>query len=274
MRKLDHLGIAVNSLGPALDRYHNLLGFQDVHIEVVPPQGVRIAMLPVPGGAEIELLEPTDPKGAVARFLERRGEGIHHICLGVADIAAELSRLKARQVPLVDEEARPVRGSLVAFLHPRACHGVLVELIQKTGQEPSQGIPPPTIAGLAHVGIVVKELSPALHTFQQLLDQSEDSPVRSTPTLRLGFVGLGNSALELLEPLDPNDERAHFLAEMGEGIHHFALTVTDLHQRLAALHQAGIVPLRVIPPENPRVVFVPPGPLHGVTVELMQQQTP
>lgn len=130
--KVDHLGIAVESIEKALHFYRTALGLELAHTEVVDEQGVRVAMLPI-GESRIELLEPTGPDTPVGKFLAKRGGGVHHICVGVDDIEAALNRLKAAGVPLIDETPRVgAEGCLVAFVHPKGTGGVLVELSQKT----------------------------------------------------------------------------------------------------------------------------------------------
>ncbi|HUP48615.1 MAG TPA: methylmalonyl-CoA epimerase [Thermoanaerobaculia bacterium] len=130
---LDHIGIAVRSIEEA--RVYRALGLEVDHVETVASQGVKTAFLPV-GDASLELLEPTSPDSPVGRFIERRGEGIHHICLRVDDIESHLERLKAEGFRLVDEV--PVAGAdgcRVAFLHPAAGNGVLIELSEKVGEK-------------------------------------------------------------------------------------------------------------------------------------------
>lgn len=131
IRKVAHIAIAVKSIEDALPFYTHALGMPLPRIEFLSQEGVKIAFLPI-GGTEIELLEPVDPQGAVARFLERRGEGMHHICLEVDNLQAELASLAAKGVDLIDREPRQGAQGKVAFLHPRAANGVLVELIQGT----------------------------------------------------------------------------------------------------------------------------------------------
>lgn len=127
---LDHIGIAVDSLEDALGFYVRRLGLQLQSIETVSNQGVKMAFLQL-GDSSIELLEPTDASSPVARFLETRGPGMHHICLEVEDIEQMLESLSRRGVELVDKEPRRGgHGKLVAFLHPRSAGGVLVELSQ------------------------------------------------------------------------------------------------------------------------------------------------
>jgi methylmalonyl-CoA epimerase len=136
--RIDHLGIAVPALGPALSAYR-ALGFTLDASHDVPSERVRTAFLPV-GESHLELLEPTSPDSVIARFLEKRS-GLHHVCVVVDDIAAALAELKARGVPLVDEAPRlGAGGCQVAFVHPKAAAGVLLELKQEPGPK---RLPPP-----------------------------------------------------------------------------------------------------------------------------------
>ena len=127
---LDHIGIAVQDLAQALAFYRDALGLEVEATEDVASQHVRAHFIRV-GEPALELLEATAPESAIARFVDKRGPGIHHITLRVDDIHAALARLKAKGVRLVDESPRPgAEGSLVAFVHPSSAHGVLVELKQ------------------------------------------------------------------------------------------------------------------------------------------------
>jgi methylmalonyl-CoA epimerase len=128
---LDHIGIAVRSLDEALAFFSDALGLRCIGRETVTEQGVRVALLPV-GESRLELLEPIDEDSPVGRFLSKRGEGIHHICLMVDDIDSALADLRARNVRLVDETPRcGVEGRKIAFLHPASSHGVLIELVER-----------------------------------------------------------------------------------------------------------------------------------------------
>ncbi len=130
MRRIDHIGVAVPDLEAALAPYVDGLGIQVARREEVATERVRIAMLPV-GGTNIELLEPTDPESPVAKFIERRGPGVHHIALAVDDIEAAMERMRAAGVRMIDEAPRAgAGGTRVAFAHPKAFHGVLVELVE------------------------------------------------------------------------------------------------------------------------------------------------
>ncbi len=127
---LDHIGIAVSNLDEALAFYRDALGLEIDAPEEVASQRVRAHFVPV-GESALELLEATAGDSPIAKYVARRGPGLHHITLRVDDIDAALARLKARGVRLIDETARPgAHGSRVAFIHPSSAHGVLVELKQ------------------------------------------------------------------------------------------------------------------------------------------------
>lgn len=129
--KIHHVGIAVKSLDEASERFGVLLGLSRGEHYELPEFGVAALFLPV-GESNLELLEPLSPDSTVAKFLERRGEGIHHVCFEVEDIEASLSDLRSKGARLIDEKPRPgAGGHLVAFVHPKSTHGVLVELKQK-----------------------------------------------------------------------------------------------------------------------------------------------
>ena len=130
--KIEHIGIATPRLDEALKFWRDALGLEVTHTEVVEEQGVRVAMLPV-GEPRVELLEPTGPASPVAKFLEKRGPGIHHVAVRVDDIRDSLRRLKARGARLIDESPRVgAGGCLVAFVHPASAGGVLLELVEHT----------------------------------------------------------------------------------------------------------------------------------------------
>jgi methylmalonyl-CoA/ethylmalonyl-CoA epimerase len=129
---LDHVGIAVKDVQSALAFYRDALGLEIEASEEVASQHVRAYFVPV-GGARLELLEATAPDSPIARHLEKRGPGLHHITLRVADIGAAVAQLRARGVRLIDEEPRPgAEGSLIAFIHPASTGGVLIELKQSS----------------------------------------------------------------------------------------------------------------------------------------------
>jgi methylmalonyl-CoA/ethylmalonyl-CoA epimerase len=129
--KIDHLGIAVNSIDQARSFWSDVLGLSFDGDETVAEQKVTTAFFPV-GESEVELLESTAPDGPVAKHIEKRGQGIQHVAFRVADIEAALAELKAKGVRLIDEKPRiGAGGARIAFLHPKDTNGVLVELCER-----------------------------------------------------------------------------------------------------------------------------------------------
>ena len=125
IKKVNHIGIAVNSIKDAIKLYTDVLGLEVKGIEILEEQKVRTAIIPV-GETKIELIESTDPEGLIAKYIERRGEGLHHIALEVSDIESTLETLKKRGIPLIDEKPRTgVENSRIAFLHPKATKALL-----------------------------------------------------------------------------------------------------------------------------------------------------
>jgi methylmalonyl-CoA/ethylmalonyl-CoA epimerase len=129
--KVDHIGIAVQSIEATKKLYHDILGLDHAGSETVAEQKVITAFFPV-GDTEVELLESTAPDGPIAGFLEKRGEGVQHIAFRVANIEEALAELKAKGVRLIDEKPRRgAGGAKIAFLHPKSTYGVLVELCER-----------------------------------------------------------------------------------------------------------------------------------------------
>ncbi|MDH4119336.1 MAG: methylmalonyl-CoA epimerase [Acidimicrobiia bacterium] len=127
---LDHVGIAVHDLDAAIASYGERYGIRPLYREVVERQGVEEAMLAV-GGSFIQLLTPLGPDTPVGKFLERNGEGMHHVAFAVADIDAALEHLRSEGARLIDEQARPGgRGARIAFVHPKDLTGTLIELVE------------------------------------------------------------------------------------------------------------------------------------------------
>ncbi len=128
--RIDHLGIAVRSLDAALQFYEQQLGFAVSLRETVEQEKVKVAMLPA-GGPRIELLEATTPDSVIARFIEKRGEGLHHVAIKVRDLAATVERLKSKGARLLNDPRPGAGGHLYVFVHPSSTGGVLLELIQE-----------------------------------------------------------------------------------------------------------------------------------------------
>ncbi len=133
--RIDHIGIAVQDIQEALEFFEDALGLDLELIAVEEGGQTKIAFLPI-GDSDVELVEPQTPDSGVARYLAKRGEGMHHICIEVDDIESALARLKAHGAQLMDEKPRQnVHGQLLAFVHPKSAHGVLIELYQRSPEE-------------------------------------------------------------------------------------------------------------------------------------------
>ena len=128
IQKIDHIGIAVSDLDEALKLYRDTLGLEVDHIEDF--EGMKIAFIPI-GDTEFELLQPTDPESALAKFIEKKGAGVQHIAIRVDDVQKSLEELKAKGLRAIDEKPRPgAGGASIAFFHPKSTLGVLLEICQ------------------------------------------------------------------------------------------------------------------------------------------------
>ena len=132
IEKIDHIGIAVKSIKETSELLCNILGIKVVGEEIVEEQKVKVTFLPL-GDSELELLESTSSEGPIARFIEKKGEGIQHIAFRVNNIEETLDKLKKKGVRLIDEKPRyGAGGAKIAFLHPKGTNGVLIELCERS----------------------------------------------------------------------------------------------------------------------------------------------
>jgi len=133
-KRIDHVAIIVRDIEQALVFYRDTLGIVPGVIKEVPTEQVRIAFLPMggPGGSEIELIQPTTPDSSLAKYLEKRGEGLHHICLEVDDIDVALAEMQEKGAPVLDKQPRIAAEGRAIFIHPKAANGVLLELVERS----------------------------------------------------------------------------------------------------------------------------------------------
>ena len=189
------------------------------------------------GENEIELISPLNGDSGVARFLESRGPTLHHICFSTDDIDAELDRLRTLGVDLIDEEARDGLAGRVAFIHPKALHGVLVELAQ-----PPAGHAPPKEKGFDHIACNVLDVDEAVQRWHEVVGLSETGRVHR-PEAGLMFAQLpsGQCTLELIGGDSPDSPRRTLIAEQGEGaISMVAIEVEDIEAEVARYRAAGL----------------------------------
>ena len=241
---IHHVAVAVRNLDAALVFYRDILGLPVGRQAVVADQGVKAALLPV-GEDEIELLEPTNPSGGVARFLEKKGEGIHHLCVETTDIAAALRQAKAANLPLIDQVPRQGLAGTIGFLHPGATQGVLVELAQ-----PAEGgqAHPPAATGIQATRVAtyyvgVKDLLAAGETFTRNFGAKTQGPERD-PQLQVERIvaQIGSSRVTILraEDLAASADVARFVGGRAEGLFGICLAVADFHGAVNHLGGKGI----------------------------------
>ncbi len=127
-RHINHVAIAVRDIDESLAFYNRVFGLPEVVVEDLEDQGVRAALIRV-GGTQLEFIQPTNAKGGVARFIAKRGEGLHHVCFEVDNLQVTLDALDKEDIGLIDQEPRKGLSGMIAFLHPRSTGGVLVELV-------------------------------------------------------------------------------------------------------------------------------------------------
>ncbi len=127
IERLHHVAVAVSDIDAVLEDYSNLLGLPKTEVVHVDSQSVKATLIPI-GDVELELIEPTDPEGGVAKFIERRGESLHHICFQVPAVDDALKALEGKGTQLIDKQSRPGLAGMVGFLHPKSTMGTLVEL--------------------------------------------------------------------------------------------------------------------------------------------------
>ena len=302
---LHHTGVVVRSIDEALVFFRDALGLTVLKEDVVEDQGVRAALLDL-GNSFLELLEPTVPDTGIARYLERRGEGLHHVCLEVPDIAVALADLKADGVPLVDEAPRSGLTGTVAFLHPSALHGVLVELLHgptafrqpvpgpwPLAYDPAEAPGPWPLAhdpgGAARGAAIIRRLDHLILAVQRLPDAADDwarvlglraggphHPEGShmqLARLELSDDAQGGAYLELAQPTTEQHRLARFIAGRGEGMFSISVEADGLDAAVAELRARG---LPVSDPEpgtwpGTRLARIPRAHAHGVAIQLLER---
>jgi methylmalonyl-CoA/ethylmalonyl-CoA epimerase len=252
VRRIHHVGIVVSRLTEAYKFYRETLRLPLLREATLPDQGVRAALLGA-GETEIELLEPLDPSTGVARFLARRGEGLHHLCFDVASVEATLAAFEQRGVELIDTTPRSGLAGRVAFLHPRACAGVLVELATPS-QEAATTAPSPLQLKRLVVGTRDPRRTAAL--FQALFALSE---VAMNGGRRI-MLAAGQGAL-LMVPAD----------EVGgtEGMVALSFVAEQFPALTDRCHDAGVKFLR-----GTGEVTIEPVSSHGVHLHISRYRFP
>ncbi len=229
--RINHVAVVVRNVGEALEFYHGVLGLPVGRQATVADQGVHAALLPV-GADEIELLEPINPAGGVARFLEKKGEGVHHLCMEAPDVTAALARVKAANLPVIDQAPRQGLAGTIAFLHPGACHGLLIELAQ-----PPQAVhqaPPPAsgirAACIRTIYVAASDPAAAAENYVKNFDATAMGTLRDPGFgAACAIVRIGTSLLTLLDAGDLSAVAADdpFVGGRREGVLGLCLGVED-----------------------------------------------
>jgi methylmalonyl-CoA/ethylmalonyl-CoA epimerase len=221
--RVHHVGLVVRRLEDGLAFWRDLLGLRVGKQATVKDQGVRAALLPI-GRSEIELLEPIDPEGGVAKFLARRGEGLHHVCFETADVAAELAAARSHELPLIDQAPRPGLAGMICFLHPKGTYGVLVEFATPPADESAHPLPVSgPLAGLAlrEVTASCREPARAAELFAAKLGLAPDIAL-SEPGVVAAAVQTGDVRLRFVAPAPGTEPAA------SDGLSALVLEVDDV----------------------------------------------
>jgi methylmalonyl-CoA/ethylmalonyl-CoA epimerase len=278
LKKIHHVGIVVRKLEEAFEFYKDTLGLPLGKMATIQDQGVKAALLPV-GESEIELLEPITPDSGVARFLERKGGGLHHLCFETDNVETELQGAKDKGIKLIDQMPRPGLAGIIAFLHPQACCSVLVEYAQPVDHSEHASLLGEardrrfTTKRLDHVVIAVNDLEAAVSTYQKNFRLARE-PAGEVPALgiRNTFMPIGDAKIEFVSPLGDNSPIAQFLTKNGEGMYLLSLDVNHLPSAVAALGEKGIKTNVAKSSDGGELAFISPKHTHGVLLQLISRR--
>ena len=245
LTRVHHVGLVVRRLEGGLAFWQGTLGLPIAKQATIQDQGVRAALLPI-GRSEIELLEPVDDASGVAKFLARRGEGLHHVCFETPDVAAELATARGAGLPVIDETPRPGLAGLICFLHPKGTAGVLVEFATPPpGEHPDASAGAGSFAGIAlrEVTVQSRDAVSAATVFVTRLGLARGS-AEAAPGVTAAAVTTGGVCLKFLSA-DPGSSSADASAlrraveSVGDGLAGLVLEVPDLP---AAGHALRVLP--------------------------------
>lgn len=273
LTRLHHVGIVVREIDEALGFYRDVLGLSVGDDRILADEGVRGLLLPLEN-FEIELIQPIVEGNGVARFLEARGEGLHHLCFETDDVAADLRAARAKGMAMIDETPRVGLAGRIGFIHPKANHGVLIEFAQPP---PGPRAGPPLAGGpavpqrLRHAVCAVADCDRAGRDFIDRFGMRDAGRRRVVEEgLRNWLLDLGDTRLELVEPIghDPRNP-LHRQISQGEGLFMLALSVRDVVAAVEHLRAHEVTCTDARPPQAP-VAFLSPRDTHGVRIALDQ----
>jgi len=233
---IHHVGIVVRSADSALKFFRDTMGLEVTADKVIEEQGVRGVLLAI-GENEIELLEPIRSDTGVARYLESKGEVLHHICFRTDDIRAELTRLQANGVDLIDESPRNGIAGEIAFIHPKAMHGVLIELAQPPSDSHTG-----SKKGFDHLAAMVTDIDSAAKDWSSVLGLNMSAKIdASDQGILIGQIPCGKAIMELVQPASGDSPLAAQLENVGEHpASMIAIEVSDLEGEIARYRSASL----------------------------------
>lgn len=276
IKKIHHIGIVVRDLNEAYRFYRDTLGLTVAKEAELPDQGVKACLLPV-GHSEIELLEPIREGTGIARFLESRGEGMHHLCFETDNIDSEIDRLKGMETPLIDQQARSGLAGMIAFVHPKCTHKTLIELATPPAAANGHHDAAEGAAGardLDYVTLAVPDVDAAAADYQRMFG------LKGGESFDLGEAGgrgvmlpVGEAYLELLSATSPESHVGRMIAEAGEGMLMLTLEVRDVEKAIQHLraNNVSVSDARPGPLPKTRSARVDRNSTHGVVLQLMQR---
>ena len=237
-RHLDHIGIAVQDLDRAVRRVEEVLGLKAAVIEEIEDQQVRAALIPMPVG-RFELLEATSPESAVARFLDRRGEGMHHVCFAVDNIQTARHRISSNGGQMIQEEPREGLTGIVDFVHPKSTGGVLTEIAEITLLTPASGD-----LQTHHVTIRTRDADAASDSWAAMFEiPLKRKAVSEGFHMSTAWLDAGDAEVEFAQQLNETGPVARAIEQMGEGLHAF---VVESSEPQAVAERAQAAGARVI----------------------------
>ncbi len=260
-----HAAVVVRDATAALGAFRDLLGLEVIADEVIEDQGVRAVVLGA-GNEELELVQPIRPDTGVARYLEDRGERVHHVGLRTDDIVGDLARLEALGIRLIDREPRETRAGLSAFIHPKSMQGVLIELVQPPAVEPER----PGL-GLHHFATLSGDYPKAIELWTKTLglELRREMPQPEREMVR-GFVHGGVPFMEIIGATSPESRFYRRLERDREGpVSTIAFFVPDFAATVARFRRAGYDVPEPTDPNHPRVLFPNDEGIHGVFIQLL-----
>lgn len=265
--RLHHVAVVVPDADAALAFYRDTMGLTVAADEVIEEQGVRGVLMAV-GENEIELIQPVVPDTGVARFLESRGPTLHHYCFATDDIDAELERIKGLDIELIDQKARRGLAGQVAFIHPRAMGGVLIELAQ-----PPAGAHTSSEKGFDHLAVRTQNPTGLMETWNRVLGLSVSNKIGPTEDgMVIEQVPCGQCKIEIISAASEDVPFAKTLAESPQGaIPMVSIEVEDLDAEVARYRAAGIDVPDPVPSFLPggRRTSIPAEAAFGMAIQLI-----